>query len=92
MLKFFKIIAILEGISSILLFFFAMPMKYIMKNKQFIPPIGMAHGIFFMGFIGFTLLFAINKKWTSQKVLVFFFFSIIPCGTFYIDKKYLKNA
>jgi integral membrane protein len=92
MLKLFKLIAVLEGISSILLFFFAMPMKYIMKNKQFMPPIGMGHGILFLGFIAFTIYFAFVKKWTSQKVLLFFFFSLIPCGTFYIDKKYLKNA
>ena len=92
MLKLFKIIAVLEGISSILLFFFAMPMKYIMNNKIFMRPIGMGHGVLFLGFIFITLFFAFNKKWTSQKVLLFFIFSLIPLGTFYIDKKYLKNA
>ena len=92
MLKLFKIIAVLEGISSILLFFFAMPMKYIMNNKIFMPSIGMGHGVLFLAFIGLTIVFAFTKKWTSQKVLLFFFCSLIPCGTFYIDKKYLKNA
>jgi integral membrane protein len=92
MFKLFKIIAVLEGISSMLLFFFAMPMKYLMNNKYFMRPVGMGHGVLFIGFILMTLFFALNKKWTSQKVILFFFFSIIPCGTFYIDKKYLKNA
>lgn len=92
MLKLFKLVAILEGISSILLFFFAMPMKYILKNKTFMPPIGMLHGILFIGFIMLTLFFAVQKKWTSQKVLMFFFFSILPCGTFYLDKKHLQNV
>jgi hypothetical protein len=32
MIKFFKIIGILEGISAILLFFVAVPMKYIFAN------------------------------------------------------------
>ena len=80
MLKLFKIVAVLEGISSVLLFFFAMPMKYIMNNKQFMPPIGMGHGVLFVLFIAITILFAFNKKWTSQKVLIFFFFSINNCG------------
>ena len=92
MLKFFKIIAVLEGVSSILLFFFAMPMKYIMKNKSFMPTVGMGHGVLFLAFVALTIFFAFNKKWTSQQVLIFMFFSIIPCGTFYIDRKYLKNA
>lgn len=92
MLKLFKIIAILEGVSSVLLFFFAMPMKYLLNNKIFMRPIGMGHGLLFVAFIAITIFFAFYKKWTSQKVLVFMFFSIIPCGTFYIDKKYLKNA
>ena len=56
------------------------------------PPIGMLHGILFIGFIMLTLFFAVQKKWTSQKVLMFFFFSILPCGTFYLDKKHLQNV
>jgi integral membrane protein len=92
MLKFFKIIAVLEGISSILLFFFAMPVKYIFKNPAFVPSIGMLHGILFTIFISITIIYFFIKKWTSQRFLLFLFMSILPCGTFYLDKKYLKNA
>ncbi len=92
MLKFFKVAAVLEGISSILLFFFAMPMKYIFNNPEYIRSFGMFHGVLFTFFIVLTIYFTFTKKWTSQRFLLFLFMSIIPCGTFYLDKKYLKNA
>jgi integral membrane protein len=47
MLKIFKITAIIEGISALLLFFFAMPMKYIYNDPFYVKHIGMAHGILF---------------------------------------------
>jgi integral membrane protein len=92
MLKLFKTIAILEGISSILLFFIAMPLKYFLNNKQFMRPIGMAHGVLFCVFVIIALYFAVIEKWNLKKALIVFIASILPCGTFYIDKKYLKNA
>ncbi len=56
MIKFFKIIGILEGISAILLFFVAVPMKYIFANPILIRPIGMAHGVLFTIYIMLALV------------------------------------
>lgn len=92
MLKLFKTVAILEGISSIFLFFVAVPLKYVFDNKEFMRPIGMAHGVLFSIFIVVAGYFAISEKWNFKKSLVVFVCSIIPCGTFYVDKKYLKDA
>jgi integral membrane protein len=92
MLKLFKTTALLEGVSSILLFFFAMPMKYLMDDKQFIRPIGMAHGVLFMAFVALAIYFAVKEKWDFKKAAIIFLCAFIPFGTFYVDKKYLKNA
>ncbi|MBC7642510.1 MAG: DUF3817 domain-containing protein [Flavobacterium sp.] len=92
MLKFFKLIAILEGISSVLLFFVAVPMKYIFHNKQFIRPFGMAHGFLFTIFVIIAFVFAITYEWNFKKIFIVFVCAIIPCGTFYVDAKYLKNV
>jgi integral membrane protein len=92
MLKLFRIIAILEGISSILLFFVAMPLKYLFNNKEYMRPIGMAHGVLFTFFIVIALYFALKEKWDFKKGFIVFICSIIPCGTFYVEKKYLKNV
>ncbi len=92
MFKLFKTTAILEGISSILLFFIAIPLKYFFDNKQFMRPIGMAHGVLFCFFMAMAVYFALKEKWNFKKTLFVFLAAVLPCGTFYVDKKYLKNA
>ena len=56
MLKFFKIIALLEGTSLLLLLLFAMPMKYIAGDPIYVKNIGMAHGILFILYVAFAIL------------------------------------
>ncbi|WP_309608700.1 DUF3817 domain-containing protein [Flavobacterium sp.] len=92
MLKVFKIVAIIEGISALLLFFFAMPMKYIFDNPIFVKHIGMAHGVFFTVYIIFASVLKFTQKWNFLKYLEICLASIPPFGTFYIEKKYLRHA
>ena len=89
MLKIFKIIAILEGISLLLLFFFAMPMKYIYDMPVYVKHIGMAHGLLFVGYIIFAFLFKDDKNWDIKTLSIVCLASFLPFGTFYIEKKYL---
>jgi integral membrane protein len=92
MLKVFKIIAFLEGVSLLLLLFFAMPMKYICEQPVFVKTIGMAHGLLFIGYILVALMLKLEEKWHINKFLIICLASIIPFGTFYIERKYLRNA
>ncbi|MEO0059828.1 MAG: hypothetical protein RLZZ312_1475 [Bacteroidota bacterium] len=89
MIKFFKIIAFLEGCSAILLFFVAMPMKYIFKNPELIRPVGMTHGVFFTIYIILAIMLKFEQNWDFKKFGIIVLGSIIPGGTFYVDKKYL---
>ena len=88
MIKTFKTIATLEGISLLALLFFAMPMKYIFHNPIFVKNIGMAHGILFVIYIAFAVLLKIEQKWDFKKFGIICLASIILFGTFYIEKKY----
>jgi integral membrane protein len=92
MLRYFKIIAFLEGISLLLLVFFAMPMKYIFENPIFIRPIGMAHGLLFIGYIIMAIILKYEENWSGKKFGFVAIASVIPFGTFYIEIKYLRNA
>ncbi len=89
MIKFFKIIALLEGISLLALLFFAMPMKYLFGNPMFVKHIGMAHGLLFILYIALAILLKIEQKWDMKKFGIICLASIVPFGTFYIEKKYL---
>ncbi len=92
MQKFFKIIAILEGSSLLLLLFFAMPMKYFFSQPIFVKTIGMAHGLLFIGYIILAIMLKIEHNWNWKKFGIICLASILPFGTFYIDKKYLRNV
>lgn len=90
MIKLFKIIALLEGVSLIALLFFAMPMKYMFDNPIFVKNIGMAHGLLFLLYIALAVLLKFEQKWDNKKFGVICIASIIPFGTFYIEQKYFK--
>jgi integral membrane protein len=92
MLKIFKVIAIVEGISAILLFFFAVPMKYIFNDPYYVKHIGMAHGILFTIYIVLATLLLFIENWEFKKYFIICIASIPPFGTFYIERKYLKNV
>ena len=55
----FRLIAILEGISYILLLI-ATPIKYLLDNDQYVKALGMPHGMLFIIYI--TLAFFLQKK------------------------------
>ncbi|WP_394759151.1 DUF3817 domain-containing protein [Flavobacterium sp.] len=92
MLKFFKYLALTEGVSALLLFFFAMPMKYIFANPIYVKHIGMAHGVLFTAYIIVATILKFSQKWNIKKYIEICLASIPPFGTFYIEKKYLKDA
>ena len=86
----FRIVSLLEGISYILLLFVATPIKYLQGNPEYVKLLGMPHGILFMLYI--VLAFVIQKemKWNNKTLGIVLLCSIIPFGTFYMDKKYLR--
>ena len=92
MLKFFKYLALTEGISALLLFFFAMPMKYIFDNPVYVKHIGMAHGMLFTAYIIIATILKFKQDWNVKKYAEICLASIPPFGTFYIEKKYLKDV
>ena len=90
MLKAFRLTAILEGVSYLMLFALSMPLKYWAGIREPNLYIGYAHGFLFIVFIGMALAFTLKKKWGLKRFLVFFFASLLPFGTFYVEQKYLR--
>jgi len=92
MIRNFKVIALLEGLSLLLLFFFAMPMKYIFDAPVYVRIIGMVHGLLFIGYIILASILKDEQSWSWKKFLEICLASIIPFGTFYIERKYLRTT
>lgn len=91
LLPVFRIIALLEGVSYILLLFIATPIKYLYEDPQYVKLLGMPHGILFMAYIVIAVLISSDMKWPTRTLWIVLLASVIPFGTFYIDKKYLNK-
>lgn len=89
LLSVFRIIALLEGVSYILLLFIATPIKYIADDPTYVRILGMPHGLLFIAYIAIAFILKPEQQWNNRTFLVILVASLIPFGTFYIDKKFL---
>lgn len=68
-----------------------MPLKYMAGKPEMVRIVGMAHGLLFVLYIALTLVARSQYLWTWRKVLILWFASVIPFGTFYVDYKLLRH-
>ena len=88
---FFRVVSFLEGTSYLLLLFVAVPIKYWMNDPQYVKLLGMPHGLLFVGYIVLAFLLRSELNWSIKTFGAVLLASILPFGTFYVDKKYLRN-
>jgi integral membrane protein len=83
----FRMVAIAEGISFLVLLCIAMPLKYMLDIPEAVKVAGWIHGALFVTFIYFAFeIFTSFKKeilWLGKALLA----SIIPFGTFIFDRE-----
>lgn len=87
----FRIISFLEGVSYLLLLFVAVPIKYFQGDASYVKMLGMPHGILFMLYIVLAIVIQKQMKWSTKTLGIVLLASILPFGTFYVDKKYLQK-
>ncbi|MDM1352146.1 DUF3817 domain-containing protein [Myroides marinus] len=91
MLKTFKFTALLEGISLLVLLFIAMPLKYWLDKPEMVSKVGMAHGVLFILYIVMATVLKNDEKWSWKKYGLICIASVIPFGTFVMEKKLLES-
>jgi len=94
MTKLFKFVAVAEGVSYLILFFNMLVIKPndLTLYKTLLFPVGMAHGLLFMGYVLLAILIRDEQKWSLRDFFIVQLASLLPFATFYIEKKYVKNA
>lgn len=89
--KYFKFFCILEFISCILLFCVAMPVKYgVDPETPLMFPIGLFHGVAFMGYILFAFLVKKYYNWDWEEMAFVLMFAFVPFMTILVHKKVNK--
>jgi integral membrane protein len=88
----FRKIALSEGVSFLVLLLIAMPLKYMAGYPMATMIVGSLHGILFIGFL--IMAWEVKKeykrdwRWFGKAFLA----SILPFGTFVLDKEWKKEA
>lgn len=77
----------LEGISYLALLGVAMPLKYLAGMPKAVTIVGSVHGFLFVLFCAALFLAWRKRGWDYDKVALAFLASIIPFGTFWLDRK-----
>ena len=86
-IRVFRMIALAEGISFLTLLCIAMPMKYFMGMPEVVRVVGSIHGGLFLLYVGLLAAIHFRQRWSFMFSLYAFVASIIPFGTFVLDKQ-----
>ncbi|NOT76083.1 MAG: DUF3817 domain-containing protein [Cyclobacteriaceae bacterium] len=87
-IRLLRLIGISEGISFLVLLSIAMPLKYYFGLPIAVKIVGWIHGGLFIAYIGIVLLSIRMMKWNFFQVLIALAASLIPLGTFFLDKSW----
>ncbi len=86
-----RLMGTIEGISTLVLFFIAMPLKYMAGLPMAVSFVGSIHGFLFM-LLGILTLMAMKKVPISFKLAVIIMIgAVLPFGPFVVDAKFLKK-
>ncbi len=86
-----RIVAFMEGCSYLLLgFTMILKYKYAMPLPNYI--VGLAHGILFVLYVFLLLQVSFKHRWSILKMFWAFLASLIPFGTFYVDKALFRQT
>lgn len=86
----FRLVAILEGISFLVLLGIAMPMKYFADMPLAVKYVGWAHGVLFIGYILLAIPLFTRLKWPMDRVYGVGIASLLPFGTFVLERRWLR--
>lgn len=90
-IRFLRLVGITEGISFLVLLLIAMPLKYYFGWPMAVKVVGWMHGVLFVAYIVAVLLAIKAMVWNWFDVLVALAASLVPVGTFVLDKWWKKR-
>jgi len=87
MLKAFRVLSLIEGLSLISLFCIAMPVKYYFGYFDIVWPVGMTHGLLWISLVVFSLSVSHKQGWSVFFWMLVLLVSVIPFACFVLDRK-----
>jgi integral membrane protein len=86
MLKSFRILSLIEGLSLITLLLIAMPARA-QLGYDFVRPVGMVHGLLWLAYVLMSLVVSHQLRWSVLVWLLALLCSVIPFGFVFLDAR-----
>jgi integral membrane protein len=87
-----RLIGFIEGVSFLVLLLIAMPLKYYLDFPMAVKITGWIHGLLFILYILAVFMAIEAMEWNWFSVLVALAVSLIPAGTFVLDKSLKRRV
>ena len=87
----FRIAALLEGWSYLILLLIAMPLKYAAGLPLAVRIVGSVHGLLFLTFIMALYRVILERNWPLRRALRGFLYSLTPFGAFVFDRSLVRE-
>lgn len=87
MIRWFRYVGMIEGLSLIALVGIAMPLKYGAGMDEVVSVVGMIHGVLYVLYMGIVAMNTLYVRWSWKWVLVATALAFIPFGFMMIDRK-----
>lgn len=80
-----RILTLIEGVSTLLLFFGAMPLKYLAGRPGAVTVVGWMHGLLFVLVMAALAVVILQQRWPLRRGALVFVSALVPFGPFLLD-------
>jgi integral membrane protein len=85
--RWFRWVALLEGVSFLVLLGIAMPLKYLAGQPLAVRLVGSAHGALFVAYVVLVAALFFARRWPLSRAAQALALSVVPFGTFALDRR-----
>ncbi len=82
-----RAVALVEGVSYLVLLGVAMPLKYFAGSPGAVKAVGWAHGVLFVLYLLALAEVTVARRWRFMRILGAFVAALVPFGTFLLDAR-----
>jgi integral membrane protein len=94
--RLFRLVALVEGVTTLLLFFAAMPVKYLLGDPLWVQIVGPIHGYAFLAYLVMMVVALRGLGWSVSDWTRTTLASFVPFGTFlndpFLRRRYAQGA
>ena len=90
-LRAFRVASMITGISSLLLWFVAIPLKYLLDRPGFSEVYSPLHGLVFMVYVGVVVWVTTRRGWSPFKGVLVILAGTVPFASFVTERKVMAE-